>query len=107
MLSCSSQPSAIQSKNQQSLGTERHCSPEGEEQAVRSVRTEPDVLGARDDTAQRVCELLGYGIESLRTRVSRVNSDDGLVGGMTTVCQRRESASPAISSDNPLVGIGI
>lgn len=53
-------------------------------QAVRLVRELRKELGTEHGTVYRVANQLGYGVESVRTWVSRADVDDGVKPGVTT-----------------------
>ena len=76
-------------KNQRTLPKGRRYSAEEKAQAVRLVRTLRDELGTKHGTVQRVADLLGYGLESVRAWVRQADIDDGLIGGTTSAEKRR------------------
>lgn len=69
--------------------TARRYSPEEKASAVRMGRTLRAELGTEHGTVQRVASQLGYGVESVRTRVKQADIDDGHVAGVSTAEARR------------------
>ena len=64
--------------------TTRRYSSEEKAAAVRMVRTLRAELGVTQGTVQRVATQLGYGVESVRSRVRQADIDDGLAAGTTS-----------------------
>lgn len=69
--------------------TTRRYSPEEKAAAARMVRTLRAELGTEHGTVQRVATQLGYGIESVRTRVKQADIDDGNAAGVSTAESRK------------------
>ncbi len=76
---------------EQSVGkpTTRRYSVEEKAAAVRMVRTLRAELGVTQGTVQRVAAQLGYGVESVRTRVKQADIDDGVTTGVSTAEAQR------------------
>ncbi|OPX06678.1 hypothetical protein B1964_28495 [Gordonia sp. i37] len=69
---------------EQSAGkpTARRYSPEEKVAAVRMVRSLRAELGTEQGTVARVARQLGYGVESVRSRVRQADIDEGLAPGV-------------------------
>ncbi len=67
----------------------RRYTPDEKTAAVRMVRTLRAELGTEHGTVQRVANQLGYGVESVRQWVKRVDIDEGHAPGVSSAEAKR------------------